>query len=126
MSRKSSKSQKRDWRWYASFSLNALVALSMVLGSVLLFTGAPQVVAPTPTAAPTIAPTLPPAPAPTVAPPTPTPKASAGDYNFAVAGDSRDGDFIFAKILEHVQNNSNEFLIHLSDMVSNNQNPKGI
>ncbi len=43
------KAQKRDWRWYASMLLNGLVALSMVLGTVLLFTGAPtpQATAPT-------------------------------------------------------------------------------
>ena len=54
------KKQKRDWRWYASTALNGIVALSMVLGTVFLFTGAPtpQAVAPTieiPTLAPTVA-----------------------------------------------------------------------
>ena len=32
--------QKKNWRWYASMGLNGLVALSMVLGTVFLFTGA--------------------------------------------------------------------------------------
>jgi hypothetical protein len=110
--------QKRDWRWYASFGLNAMVALSMVLGTVFLFTGAPQPSAPAlptisvPTAGPTVAPTL----APTPAPPTPTPKASA-DYQFAVAGDSRDGDSIYAKILTQVASEPNVFLIHTGDLV---------
>ncbi len=77
--------ERRDWRWYASFALNAAVALSMVLGTVFLFTGGPR---PAPTV-PTIVPptesasgTSPtPASAPTVAPvaptPTPTPGASS-------------------------------------------------
>ena len=30
---------KRDWRWYAHTGLNVFVALSMVLGTVVLFTG---------------------------------------------------------------------------------------
>ncbi|MBI4790952.1 MAG: hypothetical protein HY782_28310 [Chloroflexi bacterium] len=91
-----SKPQKRDWRWYASFALNAAVALSMVLGSVLLFTGgaiAPRPSVPTisvPTEAPGASqPTV--APTPTPPEPTPTPKASAGVIAIAVAGDSRDG-----------------------------------
>ncbi len=76
--------EKRDWRWYASFALNAVVALSMVLGTVLVFSGAgrPAPVAPTivppPESASGTSPT--PASAPTNAPaaptPTPTPAAS--------------------------------------------------
>src|SRR5512140_1257024 len=65
------KSQKRDWRWYASFGLNAMVALSMVLGTVFLFTGgsinrAAPVVPPTATVgapAPSVEPTATPKPA---------------------------------------------------------------
>jgi hypothetical protein len=76
------KKKRRDWRWYASFGLNALVALSMMLGTVIIFVGAPTTGAPPP---PTIeVPTLAPS-TPTPAPPTPTPQASA-DYTFAVAG----------------------------------------
>ncbi len=88
------KNEKRDWRWYASFVLNAAVALSMVLGTVFLFTGgsaAPQPTQPT-ISVPTLAPgaTTPvsgastPVAAPTATPAspapaaTPTPKASAG------------------------------------------------
>ncbi len=89
------KVQKRDWRWYASFGLNAAVALSMVLGTVFLFTGGSIVqrsaavptldistaapngnVAPTLGATPAEQPTNAPA-APNPAPPSPTPKASA-------------------------------------------------
>lgn len=80
MSRRSKLQQKkRDWRFYASFALNAAVALSMVLGTVLLFAPAPTPsVLPTlevPTAAPTSS-------APTVVPPTPTPKAHVINYDF--------------------------------------------
>ncbi len=75
------KSQKRGWRWYASMGLNGLVALSMVLGTVFLFTGAPRPTPPTivpptvdvnaPVATPVVLPTTPPvAPTPL---PTPTP-----------------------------------------------------
>ncbi|MCL4489528.1 MAG: hypothetical protein M1570_15575 [Chloroflexi bacterium] len=90
------KTQKRDWRWYASFGLNGLVALSMILGTVLLFTGGSIIQRqPVPTiAVPTIstdasnagAAATPPAVAPTTAPsapnqaaPTPTPKVSASN-----------------------------------------------
>ncbi len=93
------KKKRRDWRWYASFGMNVLLALSMVLGTVFLFTGAPtRSAAPPPTLeVPTLAPpTLPSNTAPTPAPPTPTPKASVSDYAFAVAGDSRDGDVIYS------------------------------
>lgn len=98
MSRRSSKPTKRDWRWYAALALNGAVALSMVLGTVFLFAGAPtqRTTAPTlevPTAGPTVAPNVA-TPVPTVAPPTPTPKASAQDYTFAVVGDSQDGDVV--------------------------------
>src|SRR5512144_1989855 len=84
------KNQKKDWRWYASFAMNAAVALSMVLGTVLLFSGGP----PAP-AVPTIVPptesagSTPPAAAPTSTPasqpgqPTPTPQANAGARSVA-------------------------------------------
>lgn len=73
------KSQRRDWRWYASFALNAAVALSMVLGTVFLFTGGSvaqqaPVVPPTVTVgapAPTVVPTATPKPAGQVAPQSP-------------------------------------------------------
>ncbi len=110
--------KKRDWRWYASFGLNALVALSMVLGTVFLFTGAPAPrAAPPPTIElPTLAPTVPTNVAPTPAPATPTPQANA-DYQFAVAGDSRDGDVIYRRLLDRVASDGNAFLIHTGDLV---------
>ena len=112
-----SKKTKRDWRWYASIGLNGIVALSMILGTVFLFTGAPTRSIPTievPTAAPaTAVPTL----APTPAPPTPTPKASASNYTFAVVGDSRDGDVVYKKVLNQVMSDGSELLIHTGDLV---------
>lgn len=113
------KKKRRDWRWYATTGLNAIVALSMVLGTVFLFTGAPTRTAPAlptlevPTAGPTVRPTL----APTPAPPTPTPKASNENYVFAVAGDSRDGDVIYSQLLKRVASDGNAFLIHTGDLV---------
>ncbi len=79
--RAKSKSQKRNWRWYASMGLNGLVALSMVLGTVFLFTGAPRSAPPPTLAVPTVIATYTPMPqAPTSATavpaaplPTPTP-----------------------------------------------------
>ena len=74
--------QKKNWRWYASMGLNGLVALSMILGTVFLFTGAPTA-QPASITAPTVDPNaiLTPLPAstgiPTAVPATPTPKASA-------------------------------------------------
>ncbi|HEX7588415.1 MAG TPA: hypothetical protein VF478_08890, partial [Anaerolineae bacterium] len=35
------KTQRKNWRWYASMGLNGLVALAMVMGTVFLFTGTP-------------------------------------------------------------------------------------
>lgn len=79
------KSQKRGWRWYASMGLNGMVAISMVLGTVFLFTGAPTPTRSLPTIAPPTvdvnAPTFTPMPqapantpvAPTPPPPTPAP-----------------------------------------------------
>ena len=124
--RAKSKSQKRGWRWYASMALNGAVALSMVLGTVFLFTGAPRSTPPTieaPTAAPN-SPALTPIPPPTIVPavaptppPSPTPKADASSYTFAVAGDSRDGDVIYSRLLQRVASDGSAFLIHLGDMV---------
>lgn len=105
------KARKRDWRWYASLALNGAVALSMVLGTIFVFTGAPPP-APPPIEVPTLAPDTPvPTPTPSSAPatstpvpPSPTPKAHVSDYtpleragalNFAVAGYSRDGDAVY-------------------------------
>ena len=69
------KKKRRDWRWYANIGLNGIVALSMVLGTVFVFTGVGTPSAPPP---PTLE--VPTAAPPTLAPqPTPTPKASA-DY----------------------------------------------
>ncbi|MBI3915357.1 MAG: hypothetical protein HY327_14365 [Chloroflexi bacterium] len=59
------KSKRTDWRHYASLGLNGLVALSMVLGTVFLFTGAPtpQPVVSQTIEIPTLAPTVPATPA---------------------------------------------------------------
>ncbi len=127
------KKEVRDWRWYASFALNAAVALSMVLGTIFLFGG---VSTPAPASVPTISvPTeVPSSGAPAVAPTatpvtqpaaTPTPQASAGPaspvasaaLNFAVVGDSRDGDAVFKEVLKDVSKDGSEFLIHLGDIV---------
>jgi serine/threonine-protein phosphatase CPPED1 len=116
------KETKRDWRWWTSMLLNGAVVLSMVLGTIFVFAGVPtRSAVPTlevPTAAPTtVAP-------PTIAPPTsapsatPTPTASAY-FQFAVAGDSRDGDVVYSKVLERVAREGNAFLIHTGDLVSN-------
>ena len=76
------KTQRKNWRWYASMGLNCLVALAMVMGTVFLFTGAPTA-QPASIVAPTVDPNavLTPLPAstgiPTAVPATPTPKASA-------------------------------------------------
>ncbi len=98
------KVQKRDWRWYASFGLNAAVALSMVLGTVFLFTGgsilqrqAPPptldlsstavqtpTVAATPASAPSAMNTA--TPAPSEPPLTPTPKALSSNASPASTG----------------------------------------
>jgi hypothetical protein len=37
--RKKPQATKRDWRWFMNTGLNVFVALSMVLGTVVLFTG---------------------------------------------------------------------------------------
>jgi hypothetical protein len=78
-----SKTQRKNWRWYASMGLNGLVALAMVMGTVFLFTGAPTAQPPSITA-PTVdpnSPVLTPLPGatgvPTAVPATPTPKANA-------------------------------------------------
>lgn len=74
------KKKRRDWRWYANIGLNSLVALSMVLGTVIVFTGVGTPSAPPP---PTIE--VPTAAPPTPVPqPTPTPKASADFWLAAV------------------------------------------
>ena len=110
------KETKRDWRWWANIVLNSAVVLSMVLGTIFVFAGVPTQTQTLPTLeVPTAAP--PTAVPPTVPPATPTPKASV-DYQFAVAGDSRDGDFIYRKILDRVARDGNAFLIHTGDLVS--------
>ncbi len=76
--RRKPQATKRDWRWYASTGLNVFVALSMVLGTVLLFTGnsfQQRATLPTvelPVDIPTLAPTVG-APLTTVVPPSPLP-----------------------------------------------------
>ncbi len=95
--RSKAKSQKRDWRFYMSLVLNGAVALSMVVGTVFIFGGAPTPQQSVPTLeVPTLAPT-------TVPVPSATPAARAGDFiqpdksgwiNIAVPGNSRDGDII--------------------------------
>ena len=66
------KETKRDWRWWTNILLNGAVVVSMVFGSIIVFTGVrPVSTQPLPTLeAPT------PAPATPVSPATPTPKAS--------------------------------------------------
>ncbi|HEX9075494.1 MAG TPA: hypothetical protein VF932_06920 [Anaerolineae bacterium] len=92
------KTQRRDWRWYASFGLNAAVALSMVLGTVFLFTGGSiarpaPIVPPTETVGPAATDVAPTPTTPNPPAPSPTPKASAsiqtpsvGLISIAVAG----------------------------------------
>ena len=128
MSRRSkSKQQKRDWRWWASFVLNGAVALSMVLGTVFLFTGGsvgqqapyvpPTATVGAPVAAPTATPAVSPTPASSLSG-TSAPPAAVGQLNFAVAGDSRGGEAILAKIFDSVSTDGSEFLIHLGDYVN--------
>lgn len=126
------KKDARDWRWYVSFILNAAVALSLIMSTIFLFGG---VSAPAPAAVPTISvPTAAPGsssaptPAPTATPApaaTPTPQASAGPaspvasaaLNFAVVGDSRDGDAVYKEVLQNVSKDGSAFLIHPGDIV---------
>jgi hypothetical protein len=99
--------------------LNGAVVLSMVLGTIFVFAGMPtRSTQQLPTVElPTLVPTLVPPTLPPPAPPaTPTPKASA-DYQFAVAGDSRDGDVVYSKLLQHVASDGSAFLIHTGDLV---------
>jgi predicted phosphodiesterase len=111
------KETKRDWRWWASTLLNGAVVVSMVLGTIFVFAGVPTRSAPPTLEVPTAAPTA--VAPPTLAPPaTPTPKSSA-DYQFAVAGDSRDGDVVYSKLLKRVASDGNAFLIHTGDLVPN-------
>lgn len=78
--RKKPQANKRGWRWYANTGLNVIVALSMILGTVLLFTGGSitqrsSVTFPTDFPAvdiPTLAPTVG-APLTTAVPPSPPP-----------------------------------------------------
>jgi len=57
---------------------------------------------------------------PSVGATTPTPIAlDLGDrFTFAICGDSRDGEVIYQRVLETVQNDGSVFLIHLGDIVS--------
>jgi hypothetical protein len=113
------KETKRDWRWWANTLLNGAVVLSMVLGTIFVFAGMPtRSTQQLPTVElPTLVPTLVPPTLPPPAPPaTATPKASA-DYQFAVAGDSRDGDVVYSKLLQHVASDGSAFLIHTGDLV---------
>lgn len=67
------KETKRDWRWWTNILLNGAVVVSMVFGSILVFTGVRPAAStqPLPTIeAPTLAPTTP------LPAATPTPKAS--------------------------------------------------
>lgn len=83
--RKKPQATKKDWRWYMHTGLNIFVALSMVLGTVVLFTGGggaftPSAAVPTleiPQDIPTLAPTVGAATSATPAPPgSPTPGPS--------------------------------------------------
>jgi hypothetical protein len=110
------KETKRDWRWWASTLLNGAVVVSMVIGTIFVFAGVPTRTAPqAPTnELPTLAPTT--IAPPTAPPATPTPKASA-DYQFAVAGDSRDGDVVYSKLFQRGAGDGSAFLIHTGDLV---------
>lgn len=80
------KKKRRDWRWYANVVISVIVALSMVLGTVAVFTGMGTPSAPPPP--PTLdVPTLAPTPLPST--PTPTPRASI-DYLITSASDFLD------------------------------------
>jgi hypothetical protein len=137
---RTSRRQKKKWSraQIVNLILGSLVALSMVLGSVFVFGGAASQPTPAPytpfvvpsdtpvpptvtsgTDTPAVTPTT--TTAPTTAPPTPTPQASAPPGNavltFAVAGDSRDGDVFYQRVLTGVPSDGSEFLIHLGDLV---------
>ncbi len=70
------KTQQRDLRWWLSMGLNGAVALSMVLGTVFLFTGGPRPAAPPTIVAPTLDVNSP-LPTPTSTPSVPTPAPPA-------------------------------------------------
>jgi predicted phosphodiesterase len=68
----------------------------------------------------------PPTPSPTPSPhptatPLPTPLALdlGQTFTFAVCGDSRDGDETYSRILDEVESDGSQFLVHLGDIVSN-------
>jgi predicted phosphodiesterase len=82
-------------------------------------TSRPATVTPADTPPP---PTPSPAPSPKpTATPRPTPLAlDLGEkFTFAVCGDSRDGDDIYRRVLDEVQRDGSQFLVHLGDIVSN-------
>jgi predicted phosphodiesterase len=60
-----------------------------------------------PTASPTVSPTL-----------TITPAGAGIDFTFAVCGDSRDNPDIYQRVLDAVQTDGSEFLVHTGDLVN--------
>jgi len=60
--------------------------------------------------------------------PHPTPVAlDLGDkYTFAIAGDSRDGDDVYQQVLDAVESDGSEFLVHTGDIVSDGRESQWI
>ena len=127
--------KRRDVSQYVLWGLSLVVVLSMVLAYVVRPPSQPTRSTPTATVTdaptsvpPTSTPTataLAPAPSPVPRPepaetPQPTPIAlDLGDqFSFAVCGDSRDGDAIYRRVLDAVQADGSQFLVHLGDIVS--------
>ncbi len=116
------------------WGLSLVVVLSMVLGYVI--GPLSQSARPTPTPTRGVTPSLPtptraatatviaPAPSPVPRPepsetphPTPITLDLGKQFSFAVCGDSRDGDDIYRRALDSMQDDGSSFLIHLGDIV---------
>ncbi len=96
--------RRREIAWWV---LSAVIVISMVCSLAMLVRPAPE---PQPTPqVPTATPTSPPAAA--------APTVGASDFSFAVAGDSRDGDVVFKRILDAVAGERPAFLLHTGDLV---------
>ncbi len=129
------KSNKKDWRYMVGIGMSLLMAGSMLCGTVMMLRPAdrpapptPEVTQPAATPAPpeitqpTVAPT-PTGPAQPTATPAPTSTVTADvaagkdSFTFAVCGDTRNGDAVYASILQQVMNDGARFLIHTGDIV---------